>query len=150
MSLSSALYPFILLRQRTPRPHLTLDFFDYDRDRLNPSGVYSPLTHVTAGGIAGAVAAAVTTPLDVCKTLLQTRGTSDDAQIRKARGMGDAFRIIWERQGLRGFARGLTPRILTNMPSNALCCELTLSFPISLSRALFIPSSSSVGAASEF
>jgi hypothetical protein len=96
------------------------------RDRLNPSGVYSPLTHVTAGGIAGAVAAAVTTPLDVCKTLLQTRGTSDDAQIRKARGMGDAFRIIWERQGLKGFARGLTPRILTNMPSNALCCESLL------------------------
>lgn len=92
-----------------------------DRDTLNPTGVYSPLTHVTAGGIAGGVAAAITTPLDVCKTLLQTRGTSDDAAIRKARGMGDAFRIIRERHGLSGFARGITPRILTNMPSNALC-----------------------------
>jgi len=93
------------------------------RDKLNPSGDYSPLTHVTAGGIAGAVAAAVTTPLDVCKTLLQTRGSSDDAGIRKARGMSDAARIIWERQGAAGFARGMTPRILTNVPSNALCCE---------------------------
>ena len=108
------------------------------REKLNPSGVYSPLTHVTAGGIAGAVAAAVTTPLDVCKTLLQTRGTSDDAQIRKARGMGDAFRIIWERQGLKGFSRGLTPRILTNMPSNALCCTFpsfshsSFEFPLTL------------------
>lgn len=96
-------------------------FFVFRRDYLNPSGVYSPLTHVTAGGIAGAVAAAVTTPLDVCKTLLQTRGSSDDAAIRKARGMSDAFSIIWQRQGLSGFARGITPRILTNMPSNALC-----------------------------
>lgn len=94
-----------------------------NRDRLNPTGHYSPWTHVTAGGIAGAVAAAVTTPLDVCKTLLQTRGSSDDAAIRKARGMADAARIIWERQGAAGFARGMTPRILTNMPSNALCCE---------------------------
>lgn len=93
------------------------------RDRLNPTGHYSPWTHVTAGGIAGAVAAAVTTPLDVCKTLLQTRGSSDDAQIRKARGMSDAARIIWERQGAAGFARGMTPRVLTNMPSNALCCR---------------------------
>ena len=79
------------------------------------------MTHVTAGGIAGAVAAAITTPLDVCKTLLQTRGGSDDAAIRKARGMSDAFKIIYAKHGLGGFARGLTPRILTNMPSNALC-----------------------------
>lgn len=65
----------------------------------------------------------MTTPLDVCKTLLQTRGLSEDAQIRNARGMGDAFRIIYQRQGLGGFARGMAPRVLTNMPSNALCCE---------------------------
>lgn len=95
--------------------------FKLFRDQFNPSGVYSPLTHVTAGGIAGAFAAAVTTPLDVCKTLLQTRGSSDDAAIRKARGMVDAAKIILQRQGISGFARGMTPRILTNMPSNALC-----------------------------
>lgn len=69
----------------------------------------------------------MTTPLDVCKTLLQTRGLSDDKQIRAAKGMSDAFRIIWQRQGLAGFARGLTPRILTNVPSNALCCAFLSS-----------------------
>lgn len=105
-----------------PRPKAD-DLHSLLREKLNPSQAYSPMTHVTAGGIAGAVAAAVTTPLDVCKTLLQTRGSSDDAAIRKARGMSDAARIIWERQGAAGFARGMTPRILTNMPSNALCCE---------------------------
>ncbi|GAA6010166.1 hypothetical protein JCM11491_005372 [Sporobolomyces phaffii] len=109
------------LTMTVPFTAVQFSTYEFIKDKLNPSGVYSPLTHVTAGGIAGAVAAAVTTPLDVAKTLLQTRGTSDDAQIRKARGMGDAFRIIWERHGLKGFSRGLTPRILTNMPSNALC-----------------------------
>ena len=34
---------------------------------LNTDGTYSPITHVTAGGVAGGVAAAVTTPLDVAK-----------------------------------------------------------------------------------
>ncbi|GAA5932276.1 hypothetical protein JCM21900_006046 [Sporobolomyces salmonicolor] len=109
------------LTMTVPFTAVQFSTYEFIKDKLNPSGVYSPLTHVTAGGIAGAVAAAVTTPLDVCKTLLQTRGSSDDAAIRQARGMGDAFRIIWQRQGLKGFARGMTPRILTNVPSNALC-----------------------------
>lgn len=95
--------------------------YEYLKDTINPTGVYSPLAHVTCGGIAGGFAAALTTPLDVCKTLLQTRGSSDNAQIRVARGMKDAATIIWARQGLKGFYRGVVPRILTNVPSNALC-----------------------------
>ena len=83
----------------------------------------------------GAVAAAATTPLDVAKTLLQTRGSSPDAEIRRCRGLADAFRIIWTRDGLRGFARGLAPRVLTFMPSNALCW-LSYEF-FSASRSLF-------------
>lgn len=49
---------------------------------LNPTKRYDPFTHCVAGGMAGAVAAAMTTPLDVIKTLLQTRGTSSDSRIR--------------------------------------------------------------------
>jgi hypothetical protein len=67
------------------------------------------------------VAAGITTPLDVAKTMLQTRGTSNDVDIRNVGGMTDAFRIIWRRDGIRGFGRGLTPRVLTIMPSTALC-----------------------------
>ena len=94
--------------------------YEWSKKLFNPKGEYSPVTHVVAGGIAGAVGAAVTTPLDVAKTLLQTRGTSHDSEIRSCRGMLHAFRIIWTRDGLRGFSRGLTPRVLTHMPSNAL------------------------------
>ncbi|KAL4073020.1 mitochondrial carrier domain-containing protein [Scleroderma yunnanense] len=88
---------------------------------LNPTGEYSPFSHVIAGGLAGGVAAGVTTPLDVAKTLLQTRGTSQDHELRRLRGMVDAMQIIWKRDGMRGFLRGISPRVLTHMPSNALC-----------------------------
>jgi len=104
-------------------PFTAVQFTVYEQLKtlLNPSGVYSPSTHIVSGGLAGAVAGAVTTPLDVAKTLLQTRGTSQDSEIRNARGLKDAFRIIWARDGVKGFARGLAPRVLTFMPSNALC-----------------------------
>jgi hypothetical protein len=104
-------------------PFTAVQFSTYEflKDTLNPSGLYSPLTHVTAGGLAGGVAAAVTTPLDVAKTLLQTRGTSKDLEIRHANGMFDALRIIGKRDGPKGFMRGMVPRVVTFMPSNALC-----------------------------
>lgn len=43
--------------------------------QLNRERRYNPLVHVVAGGAAGAVASAVTTPLDVVKTLLNTQET---------------------------------------------------------------------------
>ncbi|CAK9299179.1 unnamed protein product [Gordionus sp. m RMFG-2023] len=39
----------------------------------DPVFYYDPLSHLMAGGIAGGIAAAITTPLDVCKTLLNTQ-----------------------------------------------------------------------------
>lgn len=103
-------------------PFTAVQFTVYEQLKkvLNPTNVYSPITHVIAGGMAGAVGAAVTTPLDVAKTLLQTRGTSHDKEIRTCKGMLHAFRLIWQRDGMKGFGRGLTPRVLTHMPSNAL------------------------------
>jgi len=95
--------------------------YEYVKKIVNPTNQYSPTSHIIAGGLAGGVAAGLTTPLDVAKTLLQTRGTSSDSDIRNARGMVDAFRIIYRRDGFKGFGRGLTPRVLTHMPSNALC-----------------------------
>lgn len=88
---------------------------------MNPSSQYDPVTHCVAGGLAGGFAAALTTPLDVIKTLLQTRGTSTDAEIRNARGLVAAASIINRRDGLRGFFRGMKPRIITTMPSTAIC-----------------------------
>ena len=88
---------------------------------MNPSKKYDPITHCVAGGLAGGVAAAVTTPLDVIKTLLQTRGAVQDAEIRNARGLLEAAAIIKRRDGYAGFFKGLRPRMITTMPSTAIC-----------------------------
>src|SRR5690606_685187 len=73
-------------------PFTALQFTVYESlsKVLNPKKKYDPLTHCAAGGAAGAVAAAVTTPLDVIKTLLQTKGNSPDARIRNSTGLWDA------------------------------------------------------------
>ena len=109
------------LTMTVPFTAVQFSVYEWAKKVLNPSESYSPLTHVSAGAFSGAVAAAVTNPLDVAKTVLQTRGNSTDAQIRNASGMFEAFKIINAREGLKGFARGLSPRVLTFMPSNALC-----------------------------
>ncbi|KZT27834.1 mitochondrial carrier [Neolentinus lepideus HHB14362 ss-1] len=108
-------------------PFTAVQFTVYEQLKrlMNPAGEYSPLTHVVSGGLAGGVAAGVTTPLDVAKTLLQTKGSSTDPEIRRCRGIVDACRIILRRDGVKGFSRGLSPRVLTHMPSNALCWHRT-------------------------
>ena len=67
------------------------------------------------------MAAAATNPLDVAKTLLQTRGTSTDPAIRNCNGLLDAVRLIYARHGLTGFARGIRPRVIQMFPSTAIC-----------------------------
>lgn len=106
-------------------PFTALQFMAYESitkvmQRRRASG-YDPLTHCTAGGIAGGFAAAATTPLDVIKTLLQTRGNSSDAEIRHARGLWDAGKIILRREGAAGFFKGMKARVLAAAPSTAIC-----------------------------
>ncbi|KAI8988269.1 mitochondrial carrier domain-containing protein [Mycotypha africana] len=94
--------------------------YEYCRTLLDPEGTYNPKAHMLAGAIAGAVASSVTTPLDVVKTLLQTKGSSNDAQIKNTSGFKEAVSIIYSRHGVKGFFRGFKPRVLTNMPSTAI------------------------------
>lgn len=88
---------------------------------MNPSKQYDPITHCMAGGLAGAFAAGITTPLDVIKTLLQTRGLSNQEEVRSVRGLLGAAKIIKKEFGWSGFMRGWKPRIVTTMPSTAIC-----------------------------
>lgn len=103
-------------------PFHGLQFPIYERLRLflNPTGSYSPSTHIVAGGLAGATAGFVTTPVDNLKTVLQIRGESA-LLLEKASGMRGAGRAILEKHGWRGFWRGALPRTLTFMPSTAIC-----------------------------
>lgn len=104
-------------------PFTALQFMAYESISkvMNPPRTYDPLTHCVAGGLAGGFAAGLTTPLDVIKTLLQTRGAATDLKIRSARGLWEAASIIKATNGYTGFFRGWRPRIITAMPSTAIC-----------------------------
>lgn len=101
------------------------------RPRTAPPGNHIP-THLIAGGMAGALAAGLTTPLDCIKTVLQTRGTATDAEIRSVKGIAKAATIIKHRYGFQGFFRGSWPRIITAAPSTAICWWETPSVPSAL------------------
>jgi solute carrier family 25 iron transporter 28/37 len=94
---------------------------------MNPKMEYDPFTHCIAGGLAGAFAAGITTPLDVVKTLLQTRGLAESEEVRSARGLFNAAAIIKRQFGWTGFLRGMRPRIISTMPSTAICWYVLVS-----------------------
>ncbi|KAK6630061.1 hypothetical protein RUM44_005459 [Polyplax serrata] len=97
-------------------PFQIIHFMTYEKcqNLTNKDRVYNPKAHVVSGGIAGAVAAAFTTPLDVVKTLLNT-------QQHKVKGMVAAINIVYKVSGIWGFWKGLQPRILYQVPSTAIC-----------------------------
>ena len=68
------------------------------------------------GAAAGAIAAAATTPLDVCKTVLNTQQDGVHAQ-----GMIDAFKQVYRFGGIQGYFRGLRARVLFQAPATAIC-----------------------------
>ncbi|KAK3689977.1 mitochondrial carrier domain-containing protein [Podospora appendiculata] len=104
-------------------PFTALQFLAYESisTSMNPSKKYDPVTHCAAGAVAGGFAAALTTPMDVIKTMLQTRGNATDAELRTVNGFRAGCRLLHRREGMRGFFKGVGPRVLTTMPSTAIC-----------------------------
>lgn len=104
-------------------PFTALQFLAYESisTTMNPTKTYDPLTHCTAGAVAGGFAAALTTPMDVVKTMLQTRGTASDPELRNVNSFMQSARILHHREGLMGFFKGVKPRVVTTMPSTAIC-----------------------------
>lgn len=67
---------------------------------------------------AGAIAGGVTTPLDVIKTRIQTQG---DKNVGTGyRSTVHAISVIAREEGLRGFWKGLSARVLWIMPGTAI------------------------------
>ncbi len=75
-----------------------------------------------SGAGAGAFAAIITNPLDVAKTLLNTRSQRLDVTgEKKIAGVLNALREIYSKSGVRGYMRGVTARVSYQMPSTAVC-----------------------------
>ncbi|KAK4720084.1 hypothetical protein R3W88_018422 [Solanum pinnatisectum] len=108
-------------------PYTAVHFATYEAAKLGLSGVSpdsasdeSIVVHATAGAAAGALAALVTTPLDVVKTQLQCQGICGCDRF-KSGSIGDVFRIIVKKDGYRGLMRGWMPRMLFHAPAAAIC-----------------------------
>jgi solute carrier family 25 iron transporter 28/37 len=118
------------------------------RKVINPSGKYNFMSSMLAGSIAGTVAAAVTTPLDVIKTKLQTQNLEPCPRVGSIRILGvnsvetsiashnvhgivtnvslnyksssQVIEQIIKDGGYAGFFRGMGARMLVHAPSVAI------------------------------
>ncbi|KAH7519069.1 hypothetical protein ACOSP7_029198 [Xanthoceras sorbifolium] len=80
----------------------------------------SLVVHATAGAAAGALAAALTTPLDVVKTQLQCQGVCGCDRFSSS-SIGNVIETIVRKDGYRGLIRGWIPRMLFHAPAAAIC-----------------------------
>lgn len=78
------------------------------------------VVHATAGAAAGALAAAVTTPLDVVKTQFQCQGVCGCDRFVSG-SIRDVIRTIIKKDGYHGLLRGWMPRMLFHAPAAAIC-----------------------------
>ena len=117
-------------------PFQAVHFMTYEitQNRLNPDRKYDPVSHGLSGAIAGAGAALVTMPLDVCKTLLNTQEHCARTSMSSVNGMMEAFKLVYEFQGLKGYFRGVQARILYQMPSTAISWSVYELFKYLLSQ----------------
>lgn len=105
-------------------PFQVLHFVSYEflQELLNPTHQYDPKSHVISGALAGAVAASATTPFDVAKTLLNTMEQEKSiSRDKKVHGITKSLRIIFENGGMHGYFRGVSARVIYQMPSTAIC-----------------------------
>ncbi|CAM6106937.1 unnamed protein product [Calypogeia fissa] len=67
--------------------------------------------------IAASVAAALTNPADIVKTRLQVQGKSNKSSATQYTGTIDAARKIYAKEGIAGFTKGMSSRVLWVAPS---------------------------------
>lgn len=123
------------LSMNIPFQSLHFVIYEFSQDLLNGERHYNPKTHIVSGGLAGAVAAAATTPLDVCKTLLNTQERC--AHVTKSSaisGFVEAFRTVYRFRGARGFLSGVSARVLYQMPSTAIAWSVYEFFKAYITR----------------
>ncbi|XP_067857130.1 mitoferrin-2-like isoform X2 [Heptranchias perlo] len=106
-------------------PFQAIHFMTYEvlQEQLNPRRCYNPSSHLVSGALAGAVAAAATTPLDVCKTLLNTQESLALGTLKvngHLSGMANAFRTVYQIGGLPAYFKGVQARVIYQMPSTAI------------------------------
>ncbi|XP_029962774.1 mitoferrin-2 [Salarias fasciatus] len=134
------------LTMNVPFQALHFMTYEYLQELLNPHRHYNPSSHMLSGALAGAIAAAATTPLDVCKTLLNTQesitvgslssgqGPNQHQAHRHISGLAHAFRTVYRLGGLQGFFKGVQARVIYQMPSTAISWSVYEFFKYGLTK----------------
>ncbi|XP_054718507.1 mitoferrin-2-like [Uloborus diversus] len=119
-------------------PFQSIHFMTYEfcQELTNHKRTYNPLAHMFSGAISGAFAAAVTTPLDVCKTLLNTQeqqalNLTKQTQIS---GLINAATVIYRFSGPRGYFRGMQARVIYQVPSTAIAWSVYEFFKYTIGK----------------
>jgi len=96
--------------------------YEFAQKLTNPNRQYNPAAHAVSGAAAGAVAAFVTMPLDVCKTLLNTQEANVLVRLNTAKvvGLWPALRTVWRLAGPLGLFKGCRARVFYQMPATAI------------------------------
>ncbi|XP_063167340.1 mitoferrin-1 isoform X1 [Candoia aspera] len=111
--------------------------YEFTQEQINPQRQYNPLSHIVSGAVAGAVAAAATTPLDVCKTLLNTQENMVLSSVNISghlSGMANAFRTVYQLGGVSGYFKGVQARVIYQMPSTAIAWSVYEFFKYILTK----------------
>ncbi|KAG9488744.1 hypothetical protein GDO78_004984 [Eleutherodactylus coqui] len=111
--------------------------YEFTQEQLNPQRQYHPGSHIASGAIAGAMAAAATTPLDVCKTLLNTQENMALSSVNVSghlSGMANAIRTVYQLGGVAGYFKGVQARVIYQMPSTAIAWSVYEFFKYFLSK----------------
>merc|ERR1719495_3152165 len=118
-------------------PFQATHFMVYEavQEMTNPTKTYNPLAHAVSGAAAGALAAFITMPLDVCKTPLNTQEANVLTKLNtgKVVGLISAFRVVWSLAGPAGLFKGCKERILYQMPATAISWSVYEFFKHTLS-----------------
>ncbi|XP_054635995.1 mitoferrin-2-like [Dunckerocampus dactyliophorus] len=138
------------LTMNVPFQALHFMTYEYLQEVLNPHRHYNPTSHVVSGALAGALAAAATTPLDVCKTLLNTQevaavhviqadvggaaAASSGQTARQISGLGEAFRTVYRTGGVGAFFKGVQARVIYQMPSTAISWSVYEFFKYAITK----------------
>lgn len=104
---------------------------------LNFEREYNPISHIISGGVAGSVAALVTNPFDVCKTLLNTQEVCCNSGKAVDRGFLTAARTVVTCRGWSGFFRGAQARMIFQMPSAAISWSVYEFFKFFIGQQTF-------------
>ncbi|CAI9780044.1 unnamed protein product [Fraxinus pennsylvanica] len=90
---------------------------DMSKKYILHDGEPGPLVQLGCGTISGALGATCVYPLQVIRTRMQAQSMNTDAAYK---GMSDVFYRTFQREGLRGFYKGLFPNLFKVVPAASI------------------------------